>query len=129
MNQRQYYSTIKRIEHKHPGIWDLCEELVLRDHDCDQNTCSIAVANREGHSIHALECLLGSGAASEELLEAAEPIPDKDLQALSRYEADSLCKTVPHVDCPHCNAVLWYPEECNYFCDSCARDIPRGGAQ
>lgn len=92
---------------------------IERDHGgCDSNTCDISVALRHGYDLVAIDSWDGSGAASSDWN------PPKYTNKELREQCEEMGKLVPHVDCPHCNAVLWCPEETDYYCDSCGNDVP-----
>jgi hypothetical protein len=104
---------------------DKMVELVERDHGgCDNNTCSISVALENGYSMHALEMWSGCGAADDEFNALYFPHA-RFIAKESRKEASLMCDKIPHVDCPHCNAVLWNPADSDYWCGSCGKTIPR----
>lgn len=95
-------------------------EQIERDHGgCDQNTCTLSVALRSGFDLIAIHHWDNSGAASQDWVRPK--YTQKELMAQNK----EFCETTPHVDCPRCNAILWLPEECDYHCDSCGKDIPR----
>lgn len=99
--------------------------LIERDHGgCDSQTCTISVALREGFHVVAVESWIGSGAASKEFDGVELPFSFED----ARRESAEMCESVPHVECPHCNAVIWNPKDCNYWCDSCGKQVDRGAA-
>ena len=104
---------------------DLAIEHIERDHgECDSNTCTIGVALRHGFYLVAIDSWAGSGAAAPDFPNRLG-YSRKELQAESKL----MCDTIPHVVCPHCNAALWEPEDCGYFCDSCAKRIPQLGLE
>lgn len=110
---------------KRREILDRLETLLEREHGgCEQNTCTLSVALRNGYWFSAADSFAGSGAASDEFYGLYDRMRGY-IEAKSRQESDEFCDAVPHVDCPHCNAVLWEPEESGYHCDSCGYDIPR----
>ena len=95
--------------------------LIERDHGgCDQNTCTLSVALRHGFDLIAIDHWIGSGAASNDFPNDL-PYTLQDIQSQSK----EMRETIVHVDCPHCNAVLWCPEECDYWCDSCNKQIKK----
>lgn len=102
----------------------LCE-LVHAEHcnGCHQNTCDTAVAYRLGYALWAVETFAGSGATSEEFDRLYSQL-GPGFRRRAEGERKLLCRE-EHVTCPHCNAVVWLPEECDYFCDSCARQLER----
>lgn len=100
-------------------------DLVQSDHcdGCDQNTCDVSVAMRLGYDRWAIEAFAGTGASSQEF-DRLYSMLGPEFRRDAESDRKALCEEA-HVDCPHCNAVLWLPDECDYHCDSCARDIPR----
>lgn len=99
--------------------------LIERDHGgCDQNSCTLGVAIRHGYAMVAVDSWIGSGAADEEFhKEAAKGLPFSLKEMQAEYEL--MGREVPQVECPHCNAVLWNPDDCGHWCDSCAKQLPR----
>lgn len=100
---------------------DRALELIERDHGgCDSNTCTLNVALREGFNLIAIDSWLNSGAASSEFDNGVSGYTKAELRA----EVKCFVADTPHVTCPHCNSVLWYPDETDYFCDDCLKKIP-----
>lgn len=92
-----------------------------RDHGgCESNTCTMSVALRHGFDLIAIDSWANSGAAAKDFPKTLG-YSNAELQK----QCAEMTAEIEHVQCPHCNAVLWLPEECDYFCDSCAKDIPR----
>lgn len=104
------------------SILEKLESLLEQEHcfGCNQNTCNISVAFRLGYTIHAIDAFAGSGAASDQFTKLFNKLPRKYVDRKSRKEAKHLCENTPYVEC-ECNAVIWEPEECDYFCDNCGR--------
>ena len=97
------------------------EELLIEEHGgCDNTTCSIQVAHSNGYLIHALDCFAGSGAASEHFYELFNSLPKSYVELNSRREANSMIKSVSHVECS-CNAIVWELESNNGHCSNCGR--------
>lgn len=90
-------------------------KLFERDHrDCDSNTCSMSVAFKHGYVLHALDCWVGSGAASEEFYGVELPFTFEEAQA----EAIHLINEVEHIECK-CESIIWEPQLCDGHCDNC----------
>ncbi|CAM6005478.1 unnamed protein product [Sphagnum balticum] len=85
------------------------------------NTCTLGVALRYGYDLVAIDHWIGSCAACDEFHNAELDYTNKELTAQSK----KMCKELEHIDCPHCDSILWLPDETDYYCDSCARDIPK----
>lgn len=98
--------------------------LIERDHGgCDQSTCTIGVALRHGYAAVAIDSWIGSGSASREFDGVTLPISFEDVTA----EAAEMYNDLKHVEC-ECGSVIWEPEWCDYYCDSCGKRAPKGGA-
>jgi hypothetical protein len=102
------------------------EELLQEEHGgCDESTCDISTALRNGFSLWAIELFAGCGAASDEFIKIYGRLP-KRFQKDAELERAEMCETVSHADCPHCNAVSWDIEDVtqsdgSIWCGSCAR--------
>jgi hypothetical protein len=107
-------------------LWALLEDEHCNQ-GCEQNTCDISVAYRLGYIRWAAEVFAGCGAASDEFLKWYGRLP-KVFAKRAEAERVELCKE-DHAPCPHCNAVVWLPNEVTtdgmIYCDSCARDFKR----
>ena len=111
----------KKIKLKKMSI-ERAIELIENEHGgCDQNTCTLGVALRYGYDLVAIDHWIGSCAACDEFHNAELDYTNKELTAQSK----KMCKELEHIDCPHCDSILWLPDETDYYCDSCARDIPK----
>lgn len=94
--------------------------LIERDHGgCDSNTCTLSVALTNGYHLVAVDSWIGSGAVSKEFDGVTLPLSLKEV----REESILMSKELEHVDCPHCDSVLWLPEDCDYWCDNCGKQI------
>ncbi len=106
---------------------DRLVELINRDHGgCDSQTCDISVSLRYGFYIIAIESWASSGAACNEFSSLYSKLPKtyKCLGADWSKECEEFRK-IPSIQCPHCNAYLYDPEDYGYHCDSCANEIPK----
>lgn len=105
-------------------------QLIQRDHGgCDQSSCTLGVALRNGYALVAIDNWIGSGAADGQFYaEAAKGLPYGRADVTA--ESDLMCREVNHVECPGCNGVIWEPEWCDYACDNCGAQATKpGGAQ
>src|SRR5688500_6214921 len=93
----------------------------------NQMTCTISVAISEGFDHMAIEAWDGCGASCDQFYRLYSHFNKKygkRFHILERRQSEDFVTTIPHADCSNCNAVLWKPNDCSYFCDSCGRDIP-----
>jgi hypothetical protein len=113
-----------RWQMKNLNWTDICFNLVLKEHGgCDQSTCTIAVALKHGLHSLAIQSFVDSGAASDQLLDAFTNVGPSFQKQVNR-ELKALWKLPTH-RCD-CNAYIYEPEECDYFCDSCGKKSERG---
>lgn len=104
-------------------ISDQLEELFEKEHGgCDNNTCAMTICMSHGYSLWAIYLFSGTGAASDEFSELYEKLPKKEFAALAEAERAEFVEQVPSVACPHCNAVVYEPENSDYHCSSCAKE-------
>jgi hypothetical protein len=93
-------------------------KLIDRDHGgCDQHTCTISMAMRNGYHLIAIDSWIGSGAASEEFDGRELPFSFADVQR----ECALMTRELEHIQCVHCDAVIWLPDDCGYWCDNCGK--------
>jgi hypothetical protein len=87
-------------------------ELFEQEHGgCELNTCACIVAYRLGYRRWAVKLYASTGAGSEQFYHAFDKAAKaKDWVQDTEEERKALCKE-EHVDCPHCHAVIWLPEE------------------
>ncbi len=104
---------------------DLLFNLIEDEHGgCDQNSCTLGVALKEGYALVAIDHWIGSGAASGAFnVEAKKGLPFsfKDVQK----EHKQMSQDLDHAFCDECNSVVWQPEWCGYQCDSCGHKLPK----
>lgn len=111
MSKKTYDETIERLS-----------ELLNNEHGrCEQNTCAISKCMQHGYYLWAMHLFSGTGACSEEFGELYDSLPKRRFNAEAEAERAEFVKSVDSCNCPHCNAVLYEPEECGYFCDNCAK--------
>jgi hypothetical protein len=75
---------------------------------------------RYGYWNHAFDIWYGSGASCPEFDKLYSKAA-KSIMKLSRAEAGELCAEVPHMDCKHCNSVIWEYEDCAGYCSNCGK--------
>lgn len=99
------------------------EVLLKSEHieGCDQNTCDINKAYEHGFSKWAISLFSSTGATSDDFDELYNQLPKKFNQDAEK-EREEFVESVSHEKCESCNSVIWDPEECDYFCESCSHD-------
>lgn len=107
----------------------LLDNLYKREHyGCNNTTCSMDAAFRNGYSVHAIECFASTGAASKrftQIFEALTKRHGKYIDRQSRSEANKLCKEVEHVEC-ECGAVVWELSWNEGYCSNCGNNVKTG---
>lgn len=117
---------MKPFSKRYRDLIDRLVELYEAEHgDCDQNTCGMQVAFRHGYGLWSVYLFDRCGAASDEFNELFAKLPAR-FNADAERERKAFVKEVEHTDCPHCNAVIWCPDEVTnhgkVFCNSCAEE-------
>lgn len=121
---------MKPMSGRYAQTVEALEELYENEHGCcDQNTCGMSTAWRFGHTLWSLYLFESCGAASGEFLKLYAQLP-KRFQADAERERKAFVEDVEHTECPHCNAVIWCPEEVTnnglIYCDSCGDSHRKG---
>lgn len=109
--------TIERMN-KQNRLIDLFQE----EHGgCDQHTCDMSRAFSAGFPLWAIKLFAKTGAASSEFVKIYDTLP-KSFHEEAEQERIYFCE-IEHVECPHCNAIIWEPEYVTtggqVYCDSC----------
>lgn len=115
--------TYKQLTH------ELTELLEVEHGGCDQNTCDISSALRNGYALWALYLFDSCGASSDGFNSLYAKLP-KRFQRDAEAERKEFCESVEHTTCPDCNAVIWSPDEVTngnrVYCDSCGKGHEKG---
>lgn len=99
-------------------------EILQEQHDCNQSTCTAHIAFETGFIATGIDFLVGAGIEGDDEFNALYKKYGKKIQQESNKEVKDFCKQ-PHIQCPFCNAVIWYPADCDYFCDSCGNTVTK----
>lgn len=105
---------------QYKSITDKLVKLFEEEHgDCENTTCAMSHCMKHGYSLWALYLFSSSGAASDEFAALFEKLPRKRFESEAEAERAEFVESVPSAACPHCNAVVYEPEDCNYHCSHC----------
>lgn len=98
-------------------------ELVNDEHvcGCGQASCDINAAYENGFGLWAVYLFSNSGAASDEFMRLFKRLPKRRFNIESERERKAFVKNVEHLECMHCNAVVWESE----FCDNCGNHVSK----
>jgi hypothetical protein len=102
-------------------ISKLTELLNIEHGDCDDTTCAIAVCMENEYNLWAISLFSSTGASSEEFDKIYNSLPRDQFDIEAEAERAEFVESIPSVSCPHCNAVVYNPEECDYYCSNCAK--------
>lgn len=75
---------------------------------------------RNGYNLVAIDHWIGSGAIAPDFPTELDCTLE-EIQA----EHELMTAELPHVTCPSCDSVLWLPEEAGWYCDNCAKPVPK----
>lgn len=96
-------------------------ELLKSEHgDCEDTTCDIASCLNHGFELWAVKLFSSTGASSKEFDRLYNKLPSK-FSSDAEKEREEFVNTIPSVSCPHCNAVVYDYQDCDYYCSNCAK--------
>lgn len=97
-------------------------ELINEEHaNCTDNTCDISKCMENDFYLWAFKLFSGTGASSSKFDEIYSKLPPKFYQEAEKERVEFI-SSVPSIACPHCDAVVYDPEDSNYHCSNCAKD-------
>ncbi|MEK2647325.1 hypothetical protein [Bdellovibrio sp. BCCA] len=103
-------------------ITDRLVELFEEEHGgCENNTCAMTACMSHGYSLWAIKLFHNCGVASDEFDRLIKKLPKAEFERRAEAERAEFVEEIPSVSCPHCNAVVYEPEESEYHCSSCAK--------
>lgn len=99
---------------------DKLTELLKAEHgDCDDTTCDMASCLDHGYDLWAIKLFSSTGASSSEFNQMYNTLPAQ-FEIDADAERAKFVENVPSVVCPHCDSVVYSPEQCDYYCSGCA---------
>ncbi len=114
------------VKYSQSELIDRLSQRVYLEHvnGCGQCTCDINAAYEQDYVLWAIELFKGCGATSDHFDSLYSQL-DKSFRRKAENERKNFVANTPHCECNHCGAILWLPEDHDYFCDSCAKQVTR----